>query len=46
MAISSLGKSFLLIIDVLLGWISTNDKRQRLLGRAANTIVITFRALC
>jgi len=39
-AISSFGKSFLLAIDVLLGWIFTNDKRQRLLARAASTIVI------
>lgn len=41
-AISSFGKAFLLPIDVLLGWIFTNDKRQRLLSRAANTIVIKF----
>ncbi|MEO9294315.1 MAG: RDD family protein [Nitrososphaera sp.] len=39
-AISSFGKSFILILDVLLGWIFTNDKRQRLLARAANTLVI------
>jgi len=39
-AISSFGKAFLLPLDVLLGWIFTNDKRQRLLARAANTIVI------
>ncbi len=39
-AIQSFGKSFLLPLDVLLGWIFTNDKRQRLLSRAANTIVI------
>jgi uncharacterized RDD family membrane protein YckC len=39
-AISSFGKSFLLVIDVFLGWIFTNDKRQRLLSRAANTIII------
>jgi len=37
-AISTFGKSFLL--DVFFGWIFTNDKRQRLLSRAANTIVI------
>ena len=41
-AIQSFGKAFLLPIDVLLGWIFTNDKRQRLLSRAANTIVIRF----
>jgi uncharacterized RDD family membrane protein YckC len=39
-AISSFGKSFLLVIDVLLGWIFTNERRQRLLSRASNTIVI------
>ncbi|MEW5841405.1 MAG: RDD family protein [Thermoproteota archaeon] len=39
-AIQSFGKAFLLPIDVLLGWIFTNDKRQRLLSRAANTIVV------
>ena len=39
-AISSFGKAFILPLDVLLGWIFTNDKRQRLLSTAANTIVI------
>lgn len=39
-AIQSFGKAFLLPLDVLLGWIFTNDKRQRLLSRAGNTIVI------
>jgi uncharacterized RDD family membrane protein YckC len=39
-AIQSFGKAFLLPIDVLLGWIFTNDKRQRIFGRAGNTIVI------
>lgn len=39
-AIQSFGKAFLLPIDVILGWIFTNDKRQRLLGRAGGTIVI------
>ena len=39
-AISAFGKAFLLPIDVFLGWIFTNDKRQRLLSRAADTIVI------
>lgn len=38
--IQSFGKAFLLPIDVLLGWIFTNDKRQRLLSRAASTIVV------
>lgn len=39
-AISSFGKAFLLPIDVILGWIFTNDKRQRLLSRASNTLVV------
>ena len=39
-AIQSFGKAFLLPIDVLLGWIFTNDKRQRLFNRASDTIVI------
>jgi uncharacterized RDD family membrane protein YckC len=39
-AIQSFGKAFLLPIDVFFGWIFTNDKRQRLLSRAANTIVV------
>jgi uncharacterized RDD family membrane protein YckC len=39
-AIQSFGKAFLLPIDVLLGWIFTNDKRQRLFSRASDTIVI------
>ena len=38
--ISSFGKSFLLVIDVFFGWIFTNEKRQRLLSKAANTVVI------
>jgi uncharacterized RDD family membrane protein YckC len=39
-AIQSFGKAFLLPLDVLLGWIFTNEKRQRLLSRAADIIVI------
>jgi uncharacterized RDD family membrane protein YckC len=39
-AISSFGKAFILPLDVLLGWIFTNEKRQRLLSKAANTIVV------
>ena len=39
-AIQSLGKAFLLPLDVLLGWIFTNDKRQRLFSKVANTIVM------
>ena len=39
-AIQSFGKAFLLPIDVFFGWIFTNEKRQRLLNRASDTIVI------
>ena len=39
-AIESFGKAFLMPIDVLFGWIFTNDKRQRLFNRASDTIVI------
>ena len=39
-ALQSFGKAFLLPIDVFFGWIFTNDKRQRLLNRASDTIVI------
>jgi uncharacterized RDD family membrane protein YckC len=42
-AIQAFGKAFLLPIDVFLGWIFTNDKRQRLLSKAANTIVVKVR---
>lgn len=38
--IESFGKAFLLPIDVVLGWIFTNDKRQRIFNRASNTVVI------
>jgi uncharacterized RDD family membrane protein YckC len=38
--ISSFGKSFLLPIDVILGWIFTNKKRQRIFNKIGNTIII------
>lgn len=41
--IESFGKAFLLPIDVVLGWIFTNDKRQRIFNRASNTIVIKLK---
>jgi len=41
--IESFGKAFLLPIDVILGWIFTNDRRQRIFNRASNTIVIKLR---
>src|SRR5215213_3295885 len=38
--LESFGKSFLLVIDIILGWIFTDEKRQRIFNRAGNTIVI------
>jgi uncharacterized RDD family membrane protein YckC len=38
--LGSFGKSFLLVIDIILGWIFTDEKRQRIFNRAGNTIVI------
>jgi uncharacterized RDD family membrane protein YckC len=43
-AIQSFGKAFLLPIDVILGWIFTNDRRQRIFSRAGNTIVIRVKS--
>ena len=42
-AIESFGKAFLLPFDVLLGWIFTNDKRQRLFNRMSDSIVVKLR---
>ena len=42
-AIESFGKSFLLPIDVILGWIFTNNKRQRIFNKISNTIVVKLR---
>ena len=39
-AISSFGKSFLLPLDTILGWILTNEKRQRIFNKLGDTIVI------
>jgi hypothetical protein len=38
--LGSFGKSYLLVIDIVLGWIFTDEKRQRTFNRAGNTIVI------
>ncbi len=43
-AIQSFGKAFLLPIDVIFGWIFTNDKRQRIFSRAGNTIVVKMKS--
>ena len=42
-ALSAFGKAFLLPFDVILGWIFTNEKRQRIFNRASKTLVIKIR---
>lgn len=42
-AIAAFGKAFLLPFDVVLGWIFTNEKRQRIFNRVSNTVVIKMR---
>jgi uncharacterized RDD family membrane protein YckC len=42
-ALAAIGKAFLLPFDVVLGWIFTNDKRQRIFNRVSNTIVIKIK---
>ena len=42
-AIESFRKSFLLPLDVILGWIFTNNKRQRIFNKISNTIVVKLR---
>lgn len=42
-AIQSFGKAFLLPIDVILGWIFTNDRRQRIFNRASDTLVVKLK---
>jgi uncharacterized RDD family membrane protein YckC len=41
--IESFGKAFLLPLDVIIGWIFTNNDRQRIFNRASNTIVIKLK---
>ena len=41
--ISSFGKSFLLPFDVILGWILTNEKRQRVFNKLGDTIVVKIK---
>jgi uncharacterized RDD family membrane protein YckC len=42
-AIESFGKAFLLPFDVLLGWIFTNDKRQRIFNRVSDSVVVKLK---
>jgi TM2 domain-containing membrane protein YozV len=41
--LSSFGKSFLLPIDVIIGWILTNEKRQRVFNKLGDTLTIKIR---
>lgn len=42
-AISSLGKAFILPLDVVIGWIATNDRRQRICNKLGDTIVVKIK---
>jgi uncharacterized RDD family membrane protein YckC len=41
--LSSFGKSFLLPIDMILGWILTNEKRQRVFSKLGDTITVKIK---
>ena len=41
--ISSFGKSFILPIDIILGLIITNEKRQRIFNKLGNTLIIKIK---
>jgi uncharacterized RDD family membrane protein YckC len=41
--ISSFGKAFLLPLDVVLGWIFTNENRQRIFNKIGDTIIIKIK---
>ncbi len=41
--ISSFGKTFLLPLDVALGWIFTNENRQRIFNKLGDTIIIKIK---
>ncbi len=41
--LSSFGKSFLLPIDMILGWILTNEKRQRIFSKLGDTITVKIK---
>jgi len=41
--ISSFGKSFLLPIDVVLGWFLTNEKRQRIFNKLGDTLIVKIK---
>jgi len=41
--ISSFGKTFLIPVDVILGWIFTNENRQRIFNKIGDTLVIKIK---
>ncbi len=41
--ISTFGKSFLLPLDVILGWALTNEKRQRAFSKLGDTVVVKIK---
>ena len=41
--LSSFGKSFILPIDIIFGWILTNEKRQRIFKKLGNTLIIKIK---
>ena len=41
--ISSFGKSFLLPVDVILGWFLTNEKRQRIFNKLGDTLIVKIK---
>ncbi len=41
--VGSFGKSFLLPIDVVLGWILTNEKRQRVFNKLGDTLIVKIK---
>ena len=41
--ISSFGKSFLLPIDIVLGWLLTNEKRQRVFNKLGDTLIVKIK---
>jgi uncharacterized RDD family membrane protein YckC len=43
--ISCLGKAFFLPLDVLFGWLITNEKRQRVFNRLGNTIIVKVKSV-
>jgi len=38
--LQALGKAFILVLDVVIGWIFLNENRQRLLNKLTDTVVI------